>query len=550
MKEITEVLTVFFNIFRNDILEYYQKTQSYLRDLIVYKKIDLNKKIETNNDIQIKNTLEVMLKAVKTGLNTIGIPIEKLNENQKKYLETLDKERVGITDYNSYFRKYLENYVNILLFEILIDYLVNIDEKKLENANLFDLLPPYFISKLNEFKRSHFSNKDTIEMFKQNDYKKYFNFKNLTVIKPIDTSGDNILGQLRQVKEGFIETLKTPKKEILKQTIQRIKEEENFEKVIPQIKGSKAIPQIEQELDIVLNTNTFIDYYGDSIPVHPDILNKFDIDKLNLINLKVVNLEFFDLESLFYYICILKMLNLEIPFNQMEILEIMKSFINNWVFCASHENVPDSINNFYGLSIFSELNLIPKTNIIDLQEIENFILSELTTFIPEKLQVNLYSILCMKLIIKIQKKFTKRKLNLEPISDYKLLEMVNFKPTLDIFNHLSSLKLLGKEDIINNLKIAYAHEIKKKINADGSVDDLISESARALLIFELLNLKELESNLCNKLMNFILTKTSFFTAKNLDSKFSWRSDKLGLKIELQMLYWALLASSRYNSIMS
>lgn len=550
MKEITEVLTVFFNIFRNDILEYYQKTQSYLRDLIVYKKIDLNKKIETNNDIQIKNTLEVMLKAVKTGLNTIGIPIEKLNENQKKYLETLDKERVGITDYNSYFRKYLENYVNILLFEILIDYLVNIDEKKLENANLFDLLPPYFISKLNEFKRSHFSNKDTIEMFKQNDYKKYFNFKNLTVIKPIDTSGDNILGQLRQVKEGFIETLKTPKKEILKQTIQRIKEEENLEKVIPQIKVSKAIPQIEQDLNIVLNTNTFIDYYGDSIPVHPDILNKFDIDKLNLINLKVVNLEFFDLESLFYYICILKMLNLEIPFNQMEILEIMKSFINNWVFCASHENVPDSINNFYGLSIFSELNLIPKPNIIDLQEIENFILSELTTFIPEKLQVNLYSILCMKLIIKIQKKFTKRKLNLEPISDYKLLEMVNFKPTLDIFNHLSSLKLLGKEDIINNLKIAYAHEIKKKINADGSVDDLISESARALLIFELLNLKELESNLCNKLMNFILTKTSFFTAKNLDSKFSWRSDKLGLKIELQMLYWALLASSRYNSIMS
>jgi hypothetical protein len=548
MKEITEILSVFFNIFRNDILEYYQKTYSYLRDLIAYKKIDLNKKIETNNDNQIKNTLNSMLKAMKTGLNTIGIPIERLNENQKHYLETLDKERVGITDYNSYFGKYLEDYVNILLLEILIEYLINIDEKKLENANLFDLLPPYFISKLNEFKRSHFSNKDIIEMFKLHDYKKFINFKNLTVIKPTDISGDNILDQLREIKEGFIETLKTPKKEILKQSINGIKEEENLGEIIPQVGTNKVIPQIEQDLNIVLNTNTFIDYYGKSVPIHPSIINKFNIDKLNLINLKVVNLDFFDLESLFHYVSILKMLNLEVPFNQMEILEIMKYFINNWVFCASNENVPDSINNFYGLAIFSELDLINKANIIDLQEIENFIISELKTFIPEKLELNLYSFLCMKLIIKMKKKLTKRKLNIEPISDYKLLEIVNFKPTLDIFNHLSSLKLLGKEDIINNLKITYAHEIKKLININGAIDDLITESARALLIFELLNLKEIESTLCNKLVNFILTKASFFTAKNLDSKFNWRSDKLGFKIELQMLYWALLASSRYSSI--
>ena len=145
----------------------------------------------------------------------------------------------------------------------------------------------------------------------------------------------------------------------------------------------------------------------------------------------------------------------------------------------------------------------------------------------------------------MQKKLLERKLNLESISDLKLLGMVNLKPTLDIFNHLSSLKLLGKENI-NNLKITYAYEIKKLIISNGSIGDLVTESARALLIFDLLNLKEAEPELCNNLFNFILTKTSFFITENLDTKFNWRSDKLGFKIELQMLYWALLASSVYT----
>lgn len=546
MKEITDILSVFFNIFRNDILEYYQKSYSYLKDLIVYKKIDLNKQIETENEIQITNTLEKMLKAIKTGLNTIGIPIKQLNENQKKFLDTLSKERAVIYDYNSYFETYLQNYVNILLFEILIEYLLNIDEKKLENINLFDLLPPYFISRLNEFKRSHFGNIDIVEMFKQQNYKNYINFRDLTIVKPRKISEDTILDQLREAKEGFIETLKTPKKEVLRQSIEIIKEEINLEKVISQIKVSRPIPQMEHDLSIVLNTNTSLDYFGNCTPIHPEIINKFNIDKLSLINSKIVNRDYFDLESLFYYISILKMLNLEFPFSHTEILEIMKNFINRWVFSSSIDNIPDSINNFYGLAIFSELDLLNKINIIDLQEIENFIIADLEKFIPEKLELNLYSLLCIKLIIKMQKKLLERKLNLESISDLKLLGMVNLKPTLDIFNHLSSLKLLGKEENINNLKITYAYEIKKLIISNGSIGDLVTESARALLIFDLLNLKEAEPELCNNLFNFILTKTSFFITENLDTKFNWRSDKLGFKIELHMLYWALLASSVYT----
>jgi len=174
-------------------------------------------------------------------------------------------------------------------------------------------------------------------------------------------------------------------------------------------------------------------------------------------------------------------------------------------------------------------------------------MTELENAIPERLELNLHSFLCVKLIIKMKKKLLEKKINQVPISDLDLLEMVHFKPTLDIYNHLSSLKLLGKEEVINRLKIIYANEIKKSISSNGSVNDLITESARTLLIFELLNLKKVEQELCKNLFNFILTKTSFFTKETLDTKFSWRSDILGFKIELQMLYWVLLASSVYNS---
>ena len=46
MKEIIDIFTDFFAIMRDYILEYYQKSHSYLKDLITYKKIDLFKKIE------------------------------------------------------------------------------------------------------------------------------------------------------------------------------------------------------------------------------------------------------------------------------------------------------------------------------------------------------------------------------------------------------------------------------------------------------------------------------------------------------------------------
>ena len=80
MEEISRILSEFIVELKIEILEFYTLTDTYLKDLVAYKNINL--KINTvKEDGEVKkSTIEKILKAIKTGLNTIGIPIARLNE--------------------------------------------------------------------------------------------------------------------------------------------------------------------------------------------------------------------------------------------------------------------------------------------------------------------------------------------------------------------------------------------------------------------------------------------------------------------------------------
>jgi hypothetical protein len=88
--------------------------------------------------------------------------------------------------------------------------------------------------------------------------------------------------------------------------------------------------------------------------------------------------------------------------------------------------------------------------------------------------------------------------------------------------------------------------LKRLLTSKGSIDDSITESAKTLLILVILDLKEQESILCSRLLNYIIKSTDFFNLENLDKEFNWRIDKLAYKIELRMLFWALLACSQFS----
>ena len=123
-----------------------------------------------------------------------------------------------------------------------------------------------------------------------------------------------------------------------------------------------------------------------------------------------------------------------------------------------------------------------------------------------------------------------------------------YNPILDIFEHLCSMKLLDKNANLSHFKSLYMNEIKKLISPNGFIKDTITDSARALLIMDLLGLKKVEFATCQHLLNYIIRNTRYFNSEDLKRKFNWKDDELAYTIELRMLFWALLACSQYKLI--
>lgn len=583
MEVISHIFSEFLAKMKNEILEYYKLTYSYLKDLITYKNIDLRINTLSESEEIKKKTLEKILKAIKTGLNTIGVPIIKLNEIQNNFMKLVSTKSNEIQDYNSYLKLYQRNFINKILFETLFDYLLDIDTKKVENLKLFDLLPLNFLEKLNNFKEKNLKSSYIKKIFLQHDFDNYINYSNLTLkiktsktiqkdkiihtIKLTETTKQSekrkepeqdILAQLRKAKEDIIETLKIPKNGLLTPLTIKLKRNSSpLEKIIqtnttiqrvhPQVgsHGNKVVRFPPKDFPTKKEEENFLDSFGNFSPIHPDLINRFKIDKVSLLNSRVNNLDFMDLENLFYYISNLRMLDLDLPFNNIEILEIVKNYMNGNIFSSSKNNIPDIKSIFYGLTIFSELNLWDNTNVIDVSRIEKFIKLNLKNFIPEKLEVNVYSLLCLKVMEKNDLLIMDMDFPLNLVLNLKLSNLEEYSPIQDVYNHLTVIRLFNKRADIIELKRKYLNEIKKFTTSIGSINNIITESAKALLIIDLLSLKEEEPDLCSGLLNFIINSTTFFNLINLNEDFNWRNNQLGYKIELKMLFWALLACSQY-----
>jgi hypothetical protein len=536
---------------KKDIVDYYKRSHLYLKDLVSYKNINLMVNISTQTENVIETTLTTMLKAIKTGLNTIGVPINRLSEIQRNYLKEINRRGVEIHDYNSYLDIYLNEYVNKLLFEILIEYLLGLDVNKIKSLKLFKLVPSSFVDKLDQFKGMRITSDTTKEYIAYPDIEEYLNISELSIKvkspiqnpKKIDISimkdkkethkskGNDIdtldiLKQLEEAKKNSIETLKTPNAEVSKPPLEQLK---------------KTISTEEYE-----KAEIFLDQIGNLPLVNPEIIHKFKINTVNLLNSRVVNPDFLDLENLFYYISIIKMLGIEFPFTAIEIFAILKDYISGMVFSSSRNDAPDPVCIFYGLAIVTELDLIHRTNIINLHAIEEFLLTELKSFIPEKLRLNYYTLLSLKLLRNNEILSVKNEQLRSQILSIDLLNLEGFNPILDIYNHLGSVKLLDRKFDLSQFNVAYIKELKKSLTPKGSINDVITESAKMLLILSLLNLKNQETLLCSRLLNFIIESTNFFSLENLNKDFNWRIDKLAYKIELRMLFWALLACSQYT----
>ncbi|TFG25686.1 MAG: hypothetical protein EU529_00300 [Promethearchaeota archaeon] len=541
MEEVAPILEKFIQLFKDEIFNFYFRSFNYIKDILAEKEINLEKKPSQDSEETRKTNIETMLNAIKLAFMTIGVPKNKLEESMKQFNTLTKKNPDDYPDYNSYFERDLKDYIDQILFEILFDYLIDLDTKKMENLDLFDLLPRGFINRLNKFKHNKIPSSDIREAIKEcmEEIKNsvvpsdYLTKKEEKIIK-----GDMV------IKSATPEELKEFEEKRIVSKVGPSKPKVSIQEVIPE-KLNFQLPQ-KQKL--------FLDSIGSFSPINSDIINEFNIDIANLKNSKDSNLEFLNLENLFYFISILRMLNIELSLNAKQIIEIARKYVNGKIFRASKESTPDPINNFFGLAILSELNLLYNDNIefVDLTDIQRFLESELKDFIPEKLHLNFFTILCLKIleksggIIALKTNLINSILSLDILSNSENIKEYN--PVLDILEHLASIKLLDKKANLSHFKSLYMSKLKKLITQNGMINDTITDSARALLIIDLLDLKKAEYTICQILLTHIIKNVRYFNSEDLKKEFNWKTDKLAYTIELRMLFWTLLACASYKTI--
>jgi hypothetical protein len=521
MDDIVKILEKFIDRMKDEIYESYEKCAAYINDLIISKKINIMLNINTEPEETIRKTIIAMINATNSALTTIGVSTDNISSDNELFREIFEENRNIYSNYNSFLQIGLKDYVNRHLFVIFLEYLINVDKTKMENLDLFDLLPREFLSKFNQFKIEIPISEDVKNRFIVfiTEIWKYFDSSNLTFKltnfemkeSMVATSEADILKMLQAARMDNIEALKQP------------------------------VNQIQEQ------KQSFLEYFVNFPKLSQSIIEKIEIDTNQLSEILESSQELLDLENLFYTINIFKMLGVENPLEANDIINIISEFVSGRVFSTGKYHIPNPVSIFYGLSILAELDLLNNSNIIDLLDIEMFLENEigLNKFMPEKLTLNFFTVLSLRLLENNGGIITNKSYLIEPLVNLDLFNLEEFKPSSDIFFYLALLRLLDSSVDFSNLKVLYLDELKQRMLPNGSIDGSITESARTLLIFRMLNSNDTELNPISNLLNFLNQNLSVFKNTLENNFFNWKTGKLALKIELRMLFWALIALSQY-----
>jgi hypothetical protein len=526
MEEIVSTVTKIIDYLNTDVYSFYKIYESYIRDLLISKKVNVSAFLDNETEEKINSTIYNMISATNSAFTTIGVSKNKITSNQVLFQESFLSKRSSFTDYLSFLQHGLKEYINKHLFVIILEYIIDLEEKILENLDLFDLLPRDFLSKLSLLRKKYVISEENKKRFKTfyKEIETYFNPSNLTfrILKFELQESKEVLSEedlLKQLHEARIDNL-----EVLHQPISQ----ERIEDTVNQIESQSFF-------------HNFLDF-----PIlNQTITEKISVDVKQLTNFVNSSPEFLDLENLFYCINIFKMLGVRNQIEKGYVKNIMRNYVNGGVFSTGRYHVPNSINIYYGLSISNELDLINNGEIIDLLDIEMFLENELTNFVPEKIFQHFFTILCLKMLEKNGGIITDKKYLIDPLTTVNIFNLEGFKTASDLFFFLGLLILLDKNQDFSNFREPYLNELNNAISTDGSLDGSISETARVLLSLFLLDLDGKELNIIPRLLNFLNQNLNMFKEESRLNEFDWKNNKIAFKIELRMLFWLLLAFSQY-----
>jgi len=539
MEVIKDLLTELSQSLRVEILDYYQRFYSYTLYLLEHKNVDIDTSIIRNNEEKNKGIIKSIVETIASALNSIGISSTSIEFKDNLTKEFIIGSKSEVGNYKELFDSVGKKIINMNLFNSIFEYIIDIDTEKLDNLDLFDLLPDNFKSKLNEFKKKMlFQDKDKIKV--KSLYPSLGNLFNPTSLKIRDQPNSNnnadvdILKKLHEAKEKNIEALKNP---VLQETRQFSSVEDKNDFVITPDLSYKS-----------LNGNYYYDLFG-NLPILKSEVKK--LLKINLDNLGSIALEpeFLDLESLFYYISIYKIFGLQIPFKTEEIINFLTHYISGKIFSTGMYHISNPLSNFFGLSIISELKLINDIEIIDLLDIEMFLENELKLYLPQKLLLNYFTLLSLRIlekwggVILMEKKYL-----LSEQINYRQLNKDENNLPLDLLCQLSLIKLIDDKNDLALLKESYKEDLKLLISKKGLVNDNLTDSARVLLIFKMLGINSRDDSSIKILLNSIISNADVFQDLKNVNNFHWSNDKWALKVELRMTFWLLIALLQYEHV--
>lgn len=552
MEELENFIRKFSKDLRRDINNFYENFYEYLMDLFSYKGIKIKDgKIE---DLPLKKDQDLpnlLLKITKIGLETIGVSNSGLQHLEAQYERTLKEGRADEKSLKDLFDNGLKHQINLLLFNILVDFILNINSEIIEKLEEYELLNPEFKQKLLKFKSKSKSHPDKIEIFKKNE----------KTIKIVDTVYNSFKKNRNNFSTKSIRVDKMdPQSNSKKEYIKDSKEDEtmiedlenaireNLEALKKSIKSS--ISSSEELLKKVnkSESTTFLDQFGHFKAIDEQKIQRFTINIDNVKESILQQQNFYDLENLFYYISIMRMLGINAPLKKENIINKFQKFVVNGIFNLQGEEKPALNNIFYGLAILSELNLLKDNDLIDLKRVKRILEQEIEYFHPSKLHLNYFTFFSLELLKKKELYELENSNLLTLLINLNLFDLEEFDLVLDFYEQLACIKLLDKDAKLNYFKALYIKHLKEMMEENGSINNSITKTARTLLILDLLKLNKKEIMMSSRLLKYLVNTTEFFQGNVEKDVLNWQKDPIAFKLELRMLFWGLLASAQYSYI--
>ena len=536
MERITNIFRTLDEVLKKELINFFDNIQSHYLEVFKQQNINLNQIIESNEKYLEDPILEKIVNLINSFLLEIKVSSDEIKTFKQVIYDYIIKYDLHFSNYNTIFEFLRKRYVNVIILKLILDYLFNLDEKLINNSHIRELLPENFLEKLNQIRGNLNIEKSELKFINNNNIDLNFlieefcsNLEEKKEVKDLD-----ILARLRQAREANLEIIDNISSNGMEKINNDLTKIEDIK-----IKSTTVVIESPKRL--------YFEHFGDLPTINNNSIPRLNINLKNILEFDFIeNIKLFDLENLYYYVNIQKILGNIQSISKEGIINFLRNYINGTVFSTSRFHVPNPISNVHGLSIISELNMTNMVDFIDLLDIEMFFEDELEHFVLEKLFLNLHSLLGLMYLKKIGCEISDKSHLITPLKKINILNLEKRNLPLDILCQLTSIKLLDKEHDLTVFKKPYIHILKREMRPNCLVNDCLMDSIRTLIIFDLLELKIEESQVISDLLTRIFKNAHlFFDFKPTDT-FSWRNDQLALKIELRTFFWYLILMLQFS----